>query len=137
MIHVLLVDDSEADNHLHQIVLHEAGIARRLSVAEHGAAALDLLSALSDERGEGRGDFPDLILLDINMPVMDGWEFLERFEERYAEPTVVVGMLSTSQSQRDIERAKRFKIVSMYTPKPLTLDDVRGIVARHFPRLSA
>ena len=73
---------------------------------------------------------PDVILLDINMPVMDGWEFLEEFikiKHKLAK-NITIYMVSSSIQQSDIDRAKACTEVSDYIVKPIKLDDLKRIM---------
>ena len=76
---ILLVDDDEPTNFLNQMVIEELDIAEQIRVAQNGQEALTYLK----KTGIGDENFPlpDLILLDINMPAMNGWEFLERYRK--------------------------------------------------------
>lgn len=75
------------------------------------------------------GEFPDMILLDINMPGMNGWTFLEAFEKlpQEALERTCVFMLSSSDTIADQERARRFGIVKQFFSKPLTVDMLKAI----------
>ncbi|MEZ4828881.1 MAG: response regulator [Bacteroidia bacterium] len=69
---------------------------------------------------------PDLILLDMNMPVVDGWQFLESFaaiKARYPKPLTIF-MVSSSINATDIENARKLSILSGYLIKPITLEDL-------------
>ncbi len=81
--------------------------------------ALEELVALSESGGK---EFPDIIFLDINMPRMDGWEFLQEFEK--LPDTILnkcsVYMLTSSIDPNDIEKSKTYKTVKNFFSKPLT-----------------
>ena len=114
---ILLVDDSAADNYLHRRLINNLGIAEEIIVAQNGIEALDCLTAPAD----GEYPRPELIFLDINMPGMDGWEFLDAYERLEADRKagMVICMLTTAYSDRDRERARQHGIVDDYLVKPL------------------
>lgn len=124
---ILLVDDSPSDQYLHRRLLERLDCADRITEAAHGRAALEHLQ--SSERP------PDLIFLDINMPLMNGWEFLEAYaklpEERRSRAVIV--MLTTSSNPDDRERAARWsELVSGYIEKPLDVTEMESILRDYF-----
>ena len=84
---------------------------------------LDYLLTLKDSRQHA----PDAIFLDITMPIVSGWQFLEQYEAR-SFPETTVYMLTASDDQSDINRAKKFANVKDYLVKPLTLNLVRTVL---------
>lgn len=128
---ILLIDDNEADNYLHQMTLEEVGCAEKISVLENGKKALDYLLDLK----ENELPFPDLIFLDINMPLLNGWEFVEAFNEFNSglEQSIVVVMLTTSLNPDDEDKAEKNKGVNGFLNKPLTSDTIHDILSAHFP----
>lgn len=130
---MLLVDDDEGHNYLTKMVIQEAAIAQHIHTVWDGGEAIDYLT--------GRGKFngatcpkPDLILLDINMPVMDGWDFMEEYcklEDAQRRGTMIV-MLSTSMNPDDRARARTIPHISDFKSKPLTSEALREIVQRYF-----
>jgi CheY-like chemotaxis protein len=131
---ILLVDDNDSDNFLHRRVIERSGISRRVEIAENGREALELLDQRV-KQGGGTVQQPDLILLDLNMPVMDGWEFLEQYQslEGFNTWKVVIVILTTSINPADKVKAEKILGAGCFESKPLTVDLLRGIVARHFP----
>ena len=132
---VLLVDDSEADNFLNRRIIRRSGLVERIRVTYGAREALDYLSTAAAD-----GDFPrpTLVFLDINMPGMSGWDFLEAYGELPPEQQagVVICMITTSRAERDRRRAAEFGIVKDFSHKPLTEARFREIVARHFPEVA-
>jgi len=102
----MLIDDNEATNFHHQIIIEDADCCNELVIFEYAEEALEYLE-------DDNKTAPTVIFLDINMPRMDGWEFLERYkklgEDRKSQ--ILIFMLSTSLSQSDKDRS--FKIRSL------------------------
>lgn len=112
---IILIDDSEADNLFHQIMIRRAGFEGDIQMFENSVEALEFLRA--DTQSE-----PTCILLDINMPVLNGFELAEKASPLLkGKPTMVVVMLTSSHSPEDKERAQRIDIIQGYVSKPLTV----------------
>ena len=123
---ILLVDDDATTNFLNESLIEEMKISHQVLVAYNGKEGLELL----DNYFRVHGTYPELILLDINMPVMDGFEFLEAYQQLNREQTAAVKiiMLTTSSSQVDIQRIKKLG-VSHFLSKPLTEEMLQNIVS--------
>lgn len=133
------MDDDEATNFINKKILRKLQLAEQINVALNGREAIEFLK--NDESfGETKVGLtrPQLILLDINMPVMDGWEFMEAYqqlsEERKAD--VVVVMLSTSGNPDDVRRAESIPEISGYNTKPLQPELLHEIIQKHFSKAS-
>lgn len=113
----MIVDDSESDQYLTQVVLEEYNNIHILQ-AYDGEEALQMLAELRQQ--------PDVIFLDINMPRMNGFEFLEEYckGSDYAN---IVAMLTSSDQEIDQERAMRYKCVKAYFTKPIDVDDLKSL----------
>jgi CheY-like chemotaxis protein len=107
---VLVVDDSESDQFISQLMIESYDPNIVVLSAYDGQEALEMLT--SDECN------PDLILLDINMPRMNGHEFLEQYNKKSDKQAVVV-MLTSSEQEADRERSMAYKCVKTYLTKPL------------------
>jgi CheY-like chemotaxis protein len=126
---VLLVDDDDICNFVTKEIVDDMGIAREVCTALNGQQALDLINEKA-VNAELNGFFkPLLIFLDINMPVMDGFEFLDEFERLDASlrENIYIVMLTSSTDDEDIRVAKMHTI-SGYIPKPLTEEKLKEVV---------
>ena len=125
---VLLVDDDPTTNFLHEQLLLSLGVTETCLVAENGAEALSLLATYAgpDEI------MPDLVLLDVHMPVMDGIDFLEAYVQPPKPPPVVI-VLTTSVHARDQARMANLPVAD-WVSKPLTRAKVDAILQQHFQR---
>lgn len=123
---ILLIDDNQADNRYHQIVIKGMNITERIEVALDGVEALNFLNQENSS--------PDLIFLDINMPKINGWEFLKEYQKLSAKQKakIIIVMLTTSDNPKDLERAKQIKEVAGYKVKPLTEELLTEILEQHF-----
>jgi len=118
---VLLVDDDYIFNFLSQSILERIGITNEVYTALNGKEALGLLS-----NGTQRRFIPDVILLDLNMPIMDGFTFLEAFKKLNLpdKEKVTIIVVTSSEDPDDIMKARRMG-VDHYIPKPVTEKDLR------------
>jgi CheY-like chemotaxis protein len=107
---VLVVDDSESDQFISKLVIGNCDPNIVVLSAYDGQEALEMLA--SDECK------PDLIFLDINMPRMNGHEFLEQYNKNIDQPVVIV-MLTSSEQEVDRERSMAYPCVKTYLIKPL------------------
>jgi len=131
LLDVLLIDDSEADNYIHKRIIEKADIANSVTITHGAREALDYLVSKPD----GKYPQPDLIFLDINMPDMSGWDFLDEYETLDSEQKadVVVCMLTTSYADSDREKANKYDMIHAYSNKPLTAMKLNKIISEKFP----
>jgi CheY-like chemotaxis protein len=122
-IHILLVDDNEGDILLTREALEEARIINKISIAYDGIQAIDLLK----KSARGAGTMPDLILLDINLPKMNGTEVLSIIKTDPELRRIPVIMLTTSSSEKDI-LASYNNYANCYITKPVDLDRFMDVV---------
>ena len=126
---ILFVDDDVATNYLNKRLVKKLGITDRVVFCKNGKEALDYLN---DPAAEGYVR-PSLIFLDINMPVMDGFEFLQAYEKLSADrqASQVVVMLTTSLLDTDQQKAEGFGVAE-YMDKPLTEAKLHAIISTYF-----
>lgn len=133
---ILLVDDNEDDNFFHRRIIDKANIVESVDVCVDGNDALMYLQRQGKYKERSEVYIPpDLILLDINMPRTNGWEFLETYQsmDRQFVGGPVVIMLTTSLNAADRERAEGCPLVREFGPKPLRQRTLLEIIAKHFP----
>lgn len=125
---ILLIDDNADDNSYNQIIIEKMNIADNVHVAEDGLEALKFLS-------ENNQEPPELILLDINMPKMNGWEFLEAYKSLNDNKDVAknVVVLATTLTPEDSRKAAAIPGVSILNTKPLTAEMMNDILQKRLP----
>lgn len=126
---VLCVDDDPIALLLSKLVITKAGFADEIITLANGQEAVDYLE--NELAGQEDAKGPKLlILLDLNMPVMDGWEFLQQFNDRLQQsyPDTRIILLSSSVDPNDIRKAKDFSMVLDFFPKPLTKEMLTTIM---------
>jgi len=134
LIHnILLIDDNETDNYIAKKLLEKNRISDEVSVR---TSAMDGLYYL-DELQRTSKYFPEVILLDLNMPGMDGFAFLNAFSHypRKLINKCSIYVLSSSSDPKDIHKAKRSRFVKEYFVKPLTSDKITAIEKTYFPEV--
>lgn len=122
---ILIVDDDPTSLFLHNSLIVKSGICQDPLQFLNGEEAFEYLEAQSHSQR------PFLVLLDLDMPVMDGWEFLEKLEENKLPVQVDVVIVTASIDKSDRQRAKKLERVAAYLTKPIfNLDEVKKIVAK-------
>lgn len=125
---VLLIDDDHATNFIHRKIIEKSQITEYIEVALNGEEALNYIDKTPDFF-----EFPSIIFLDINMPVMDGWEFLESYENikvSKKDKTIIV-MMSTSFNPDDKIKAENVRCVDCYKSKPMTFEVIDEIISKY------
>ncbi|QCR22885.1 response regulator [Pontibacter sp. SGAir0037] len=135
---VLLVDDDETTNYLNKRLLNEMKVAKEIMALKNGQEAIEYLDKAYNTDGDPAFKRPDLIFLDIKMPVMDGFSFLDEYHKRGLDAAdhVIILMLTSSASFYDLQRLKNYKKVRKHYSKALTKHDIREIMAEYFKRVS-
>lgn len=128
----LLVDDDQTTNYLNQLLLKRLDVTDKLLVALNGQEALKLLDVHCHEASL---ECPMLILLDVKMPVMNGFEFLEAYAQLSLpnKQAIIIVVLTTSLHPQDVSRLETLDIAG-FLNKPLTREKVDSILRNHFDR---
>ena len=124
---IMLIDDNPHDNFFHERTIKKYDINSIVISKSSGTEALEYLKSQKEPHS-------DLIFLDINMPGMNGWEFLREYnllDEELKSRTIIV-MLTTSDIPNDIAKAKKWSVVVEYITKPLTIEMMLEISNRYF-----
>ena len=136
---ILLADDDPGDQILMRRALKFAGVTSRLFVVKDGEEALDYLLRRGNFHSEKEAPLPDILLLDLNMPKIDGRQVLTEITENPDCPKIPVIVLTTSTQDEDVRRSLSMGVKS-YVTKPDTFDeyvDITVALATDLPRLAA
>lgn len=121
---VFLVDDDPINNLINRRLLGKTGISNRIEEFLGGEDALEKINELNPEDSL-------IIFLDINMPVLNGWEFLNKYLELFPERNDKIIILSSSIDFQDRQKAAEYSIVSGFLEKPLTIDKINGQIEQY------
>ena len=128
---ILLIDDDEISNLFNKIFIGKLNIEVEVNVALNGEEALDFLAIQTDSTEL----MPCLLLLDIKMPKMDGWEFMRVYEQRVNKKlrdNIVIVMLTTSEDEGDTVKALKNPNIKEFIQKPLSDKKVKLLIDKYF-----
>ena len=125
-VSILLVDDDEINNFISIKLIKKALLHTEITACLHGKYAIDQLLEI---RKNNPNELPDYILLDINMPIMNGWEFLDEYTRLNIDPVgkTKVYIISSSVFSNDINKAHSYPVVKDFISKPLNVDKIKEL----------
>lgn len=129
---ILIVDDDEISSFLIESTLNEIAIADHVDKVYNGREAIEFLAARCGSSPDKEAEYwPSLVLLDLNMPIMNGFEFLEEFTKKYAslKDKVHILVLTSSLAPKDINKAQSYHLLG-YLSKPLGKKDLLPILEK-------
>jgi len=126
---VLCVDDDSISLTISQLLLKRTGFAMEVVTAIDGSDALEYFDDLFTKNLDPIGNAPELILLDINMPVMNGWEFLQAYVPLYEAilSNTRIVILSSTIDPEDFALAKQYPVVVQFISKPLSIENLEEL----------
>ena len=127
-VSILLVDDDEINNFISIKLIKKALLNTEITACLNGKFAIDQLLEITQK---DPSKLPDYILLDINMPIMNGWEFLEEYVKYKIDPTgkTKIFIISSSVFSNDISKAKSYPLVKDFISKPLNVEKITELFA--------
>jgi CheY-like chemotaxis protein len=117
-INLLVIDDDDINIFIIKKIVEKTGYNVNMTSKGNGQLAIDYLIEVTNDTAL----FPNLMLVDINMPVLNGWEFLEAYEDLNIPRHPDMYMLSSSVYENDIEKAKTYKSIKGFISKPLSIE---------------
>lgn len=120
--YAMLIDDSELDNFINQKIIESTYFASTIYVSSGSVSALEFLNNLTVSGFETLNVFPEIIFIDINMPMMNGFQFIENFKKRLPEKfsTIKLVILTSSEDPKDRLKTEEIGKGITFLNKPLT-----------------
>ncbi len=119
-----IIEDEPMHLFITKRLVEMTGMVENLMVFSNGKEAYDKLKAifLSSE------NLPEIILLDLNMPIWDGWQFLDEFTKIPIEKKVMIYILTSSNNPEDLKKAESYSMSNNYFVKPISLDQLKKVL---------
>ncbi len=114
----MLIDDDNASNLYHEIIITEDNLTEELVISNSVNDAIDKLQNMSNP--------PNLIFLDMNMPLKNAWDFLEEYKNKNLHRGSKIIILSTTKNPSDVQKAMESQYISGFLTKPLTIEFIKS-----------
>ncbi|WP_109301880.1 response regulator [Aquimarina sp. AU474] len=125
--HMLLIDDSNETNTFNKRIIERTGLTKKVSVARNGVEALSYFDSKKNSK-----DRPEIVFLDLNMPIMDGWEFLDHYNQLGDKNSIVILMLSSDLLPGDHKKLKDYTFIKRGSEKVLNRLFLHDLVDNFF-----
>lgn len=131
MTNLLIIDDDDLTLQLYDLLLEDAKDIR-FQKAENGTEAINILKKINLQQSGQAEDWPEFIFIDLHMPDMSGYEFVELYQQQFGkeEQRARLYFLTSSVSQRDMKKSQEYSLVSGILPKPLTEDKLQELISQ-------
>ncbi len=123
-VSIMIVDNDQVNSFVLKNIITRNYANAKVELLPDGAEALDELKRLD----QSSGNFPAVILLDIYMPVMDGFQFLDEYMKEFAHKDSIIFAMSNSLIKEDQQRANEYDVVKGFITKPLIYNNIEFII---------
>ena len=126
---VMLIDDNEIDNLINQKMIEAANITDHIYIHTGARSAIEFLRNIEGLEDEHQNILPEIIFLDIDMPLMDGFQFLDEFEKLTdtSKNHCKIVMLTSSINPQDVNKSQKYSYVKKYINKPLSQENLETV----------